>query len=176
MTDSMRERTEGLRKEAFVALQQCPEFRAYKALDDAVVAMGGDRQLTAPREVTFNSVIAEIVADARQRRMSQADGAEVVLREQGRPMPSVDLMPAVGSKGVTVSTGPNALINFGSTMSRDKRFYSFRHEGVYYWWLRGVPLPSPFKNEAPDLPLQVGSDASSSNSSQEGGDANAATT
>lgn len=183
MTDSYLERTEALREEALAGLYGTPQFRAYKALDDAVHAMGGVRQLTLQGVVTLNdaplktaALDKEIRSQRQRRRVSQADGAALVLEEQGKPMPSVTLMPAVADKGINVSSGPNALTNFGSTMSRDERFESVRHDGVYYWWFRGTELPAPFKNEAPDLPLHVGSDASLSHSNQEGGDGHAAKT
>jgi hypothetical protein len=182
MSDSYLERTEALRQEALEGLFATKQFRAYKALDEAVSAMGGTRQLALQGVVTLNGtplrtagVEKEMRKQRRRRKLSQADGAEQVLKETGSPMPSNFLMPAVAEKGIVVSSGPNAITNFGSTLSRDPRFFSFRHESTYYWWIKGVDLPAPFKNEAPDLPLQVGSDASSS-SSQEGGDAHAATT
>lgn len=183
MTDSILPKIEALRKEAFDALQASEPFRVFKALDDAVAAVGGKRLLAEQGGVTLNGVPlktfqaeAEVRRQRERKRMSQADGAETVLKEQGRPLPGHELIKAVQEKGVTVSSGKNALINFGSTMSRDKRFYSLRHDGTYYWWLAGVDLPAPFKNEAPDLPLQVGSSASPSFSSQEGGESHAATT
>jgi hypothetical protein len=180
MTETMLNRTEALRQEALEALQQSEQFRAYKALDDAVAAMGGQRHMAVQSEATLNGAPIrqavkrpEINPPAR-RRVSQAEAAEMVLKEKGRPMTSAELMAAVPEKGVTVG-GDKPLMSFGSTLSRDPRFINYRRDGLYYWWLKAKPMPAN-TNEAPDLPLQQGSDASSVSSSQEGGDAHAATT
>jgi hypothetical protein len=184
MTDSMLTRTEALRQEAYEALHASEQFRAFKALDDAVAAMGGARQLAAPVAadfVTSNGVVVELktlppVNRQRQRkRLSQGDGAEIVLKQVGAPVASPDLIDLVAKAGIEVSSGPNRLANFGSTLSRDSRFCSIRREGVYYWWLTGVDLP-PFENEAPGLLGEEQPGASSVSSNQEGGDAHAATT
>jgi hypothetical protein len=184
MTDSMLNRTEALRQEAFEALRASDKFRAFKALDDAVVAMGGKRQLaeSAPADLTTsNGAVIEVkplppVNRQRQRkRLSQGDGAEMALKQVGVPVASPDLIELVDKMGIEVSSGPNRLANFGSILSRDSRFYSVRHEGVYYWWLKGVEVP-PFENEAPGLLGEDQPGTSSVSSNQEGGDANAATT
>jgi len=180
MADSLLKSAEALRATAYEALKASEPFRAFKAMDDAVAAMGGRRLLSPLSGVTLNGVVVAAGTAAPpnpppRRRLSQGDAAEIILREQGKPLVLTELLARVPEKGVTVG-GENAQMNFGSTLSRDARFYSFRRDGLYYWWLSGVDLPQPFKNEAPDLPLQDGSGASSSQPSQEGGDAHAATT
>lgn len=174
--NSMREKTEALRVEALAALQESESFQAFRALDDAVAAMGGKRLMSSPSSVTINgaplSVHRVLVEQARQR-VSQAEAAELVLVEEGRPMTGAELLAAVPAKGCVVG-GAKPLMSFGSTLSRDPRFVNFRRDGQYYWWLKAKPLPAS-TNEASDLPLQAGSDASGSYFSQGGNHAAAMT-
>lgn len=107
------------------------------------------------------------------RPMPMATAAAALLRERGEPMTGKELMEALPAKGVNLD-GANVRINFTSAMSKSGKFDSLRLRGGYYWWFKGEPLP-PEWNEAPDL-LEGRSDASAFNSSQEGGEDNAATT
>lgn len=179
MTDSMLDRTEALRQEAYEDLQGSEQFRAFKALDDAVAAMGGKRQLAVLGDISIALISSKApgaepkTRQRKRRRVSQGDAAEIVLNEKARPMTSAELLAVVPEKGVTVG-GKDAQMNFGSTLSRDPRFYSYRRDGLYYWWLKAKPLPAR-TNEAPDLALHAGSGASPSKSNQEGGEGHAAT-
>lgn len=186
MTDSMMNRIEALRNEAYQALQESEAFRAFKALDEAVGAMGGNRHLYAQGSFAMRTGITINGAPIREavrrpdlnppprKRVSQAEAAEMVLKEKRRPMTSAELLTLVPEKGVTVG-GEKPLMSFGSTLSRDPRFVNIRHEGLYYWWLKALG-PPPEMNEAPDLLREDGSDASSSISSQEGGEGHAPAT
>src|SRR5687767_7346181 len=132
MAESMLDKIEALRNEALEALRESEAFRAFKALDDAVAALGGVRRLALPAGVTVNGqplktlqAAVEVERQARRQRVSQAEGAEIVLKERRKPMTSAELLEAVADKGVTVG-GEKPLMSFGSTLSRDPRFLSFR--------------------------------------------------
>jgi hypothetical protein len=175
MADDMLIKTVSLRDEAFAKLKACAPFLVFKALDDAVHAMGGRRHelSSTERSPLEPSEVADApVARRTSQRISQADAAEIVLRENGKPMTGLQLMPEISAKGAPVS---EKVANLTSTLSRDPRFISVRDNGVYYWWLTRMRLP-PRTNEAPDLLREEGSDASSSQSSQEGGEANGRST
>jgi len=183
MAESILQSTEHLRRAAYDALKASEAFRAFKALDDAVAAMGGQRLLAVQGGVTINGSPVSAFANGsarpeinppRRRRVSQAEGAEQVLKEQRRPMTSAELIEAVRQKGVTVG-GDKPLMSFGSTLSRDPRFTNHRRDGLYYWWLAGKELPEAWNEAEPDDFAGLLGSASSS-SSQEGGESHAATT
>lgn len=178
--DDIRTKTEAIRGEAWDALKQSRHFAAFKALDDAVVALGGQSimvveaktQPSARQGLTYLSLNAARRSDAK--RVSQAQAAIDALQEAGEPLPIGRLMAAALEKGAKIE-GEKPLANFRSTVSKDPRFRSINRNNMYFWWFSQVPVPSKW-NEASNLPLENGSDASSSNLSQEGDDSHAATT
>jgi hypothetical protein len=183
MTESPRERTEALRDEMFVALQEVELFRAVQALDDAVCALGGQRRITRqgsgperslvkaawrPREgVPANQPGKPLTREVT--RLSQPDAAEMVLREAGVPLPVRDLLPLIEAKGVTMNAS-DPIASLGSQLSRNPdRFESIRLNNIYHWWIKGQDFP-PSWNETTDPDLLAESAASSLRSNQEGGD------
>jgi hypothetical protein len=164
MDQSMLAKVAALRDEAFAT---------FKALDDAVVSLGGKSKSESAQRSTAGSEIVDAIRERTRRRLSMAAAAEAILRERGTPMTRNELMEALPSKGATIG-GNNPEVNFTSSMSKSGTFDSFRHGDSYYWWLRGKPLPANWQ-EAPDLPLQERSDASSFGN-QKGGEAHATAT
>jgi hypothetical protein len=79
-----------------------------------------------------------------ERGISHADAAAAVLEDQGEPVPLVNLLELVRSKGAVVG-GTDPSINLSSTLSKDDRFESIRFNGRRCWWLAGHRLP---KNES----------------------------
>lgn len=166
-----------LREDAWREVQTSPSFLAFKALDDAVAMMGGERKIApdAPRADAPRPSVGTFSPVKRGRTMkksSQSDVAVGVLKGSGEPLPIGRLMEASLAWGATIG-GANPLANFRSALSKDKRFISFKRNNMYFWWIDGWPLP-PKWNEAPDL-LAGQPDASSVHSTQEGGDDHAAT-
>lgn len=163
MDQGMLGKVVALRDEAFATL---------KALDDAVVSLGGPSSLAAgaPRANGATSTALEGVRRGAAQ-LSQSGAAEIILRERGEPVTGADLMTALPSKGVMIG-GKNRRINFTSAMSKSGRFRSVRRDGTYYWWFKNEPLPSEWQ-EAPDLLGKDGSGASAVGTNQEGGEANA---
>jgi hypothetical protein len=165
-----------LREEAWRDVQASPSFLAFKALDDAVATMGGQRLIAPPmpRENGPRPSVDTFKQRRAVKKLSQADAAQAVLVEKREPLPIGRLMEAAMAKGATAS-GKNPLANYRSALSKDERFYSLTRNNMYFWWLTGVPLPDQWK-EAPDLPLHERSDASVVGKiNQEGGDGHAAT-
>lgn len=160
---------------AKVAALRDEAFATCKALDDAVVTLGGKPRLPQHdlRQI-LGQLNATVSKPSGDRRLSQSGAAELILRERGVPATGADLLAALPSKGVTVS-GDKPEVNFTSAMSKSGKFKSHRRDGKYYWWLKDAPLPPGWNNEAPDL-LEGQSDASSVHSNQEGGEANATAT
>lgn len=185
MDDSIIKNTAALRDRAWQTLIATREYIAFRALNDAVKAMGGESK------AEYAATIAKLASPVRPamhygggpavaspanftRKLSQADAAEQILRETGKPMTGANLLKALPAKGVQVG-GEKPDVNFTSTLSRDERFYSLRENGTYFWWLVGLPVP-PRSDETPDLPLENGSSASVSSSGQKGGEGNAPAT
>ncbi len=176
MATSYIDKAKDLREDAWREVQTSPSFLAFKALDDAVAAMGGQRMI-APREDAPRPSVGTFAQAKRGRAMkkfSQSDAAEVALREKGEPLPVGRLMEAAMEKGATIG-GEKPLANFRSALSKDERFYSLMRNNLYFWWLVGVELPDNWK-EAPDLLTKEGSDVSIVGNNQEGGEAHATAT
>jgi hypothetical protein len=184
------EKAKAIRSEALAAWIASPDFAAFKASDDFVVALGGESVMPAglqdspkvngldsPRMREIGAAAArrlEIHIASKQQRITQADAAEAALRDKGEPLPVGRFMEAAEAKGASFA-GKNPLANFRSAVSKDERFYSFARNNMYFWWFKGEPLPLGW-NETADPDLLAESAASSVLSSQEGGDAHAATT
>lgn len=165
--------TKAVRDAAWRDVQKSPAYLAFKALDDAVAAMGGERIVASVRAIedrpraSFRT-FANIVPNMPVTRPSQGGGAEAALRAKGEPLPIGRLLEAAIEHGAIIG-GDKPLANFRSTVSKDPRFYSLMRNNMYFWWLRDVPLP-PKWNEATDPDLLDGSVASSVHSNKEGGD------
>jgi hypothetical protein len=172
-----------LRAQAWGAVIASPDFAAFKALDDAVVALGGATLIVgnaaaaprtaSPRPHVTVSGRGDGAVAGEFRKISQTNAAAAALKGVGNPLSANFLMEEARSFGAVVG-GEKPLVNFTSSLSKDDRFYSFRKEGNYYWWLTNEPLPPGWKETgSDDFDLL---DPVSDSSSQEGGDAHAATT
>lgn len=180
MQDHWLQRMLTLRDEAWGDVQTSKSYKAFKAFDDVVATLGGKRLIAegARDGVSFGDVVHAEIKPANIRRLSErithADAAITVLQHHGKPMPIHDLLAEAAKRGARIG-GTNPLANFRSTLSKDERFYAFTKDSTFYWWLDGKALPDDW-NEAPDLPYQEGSDASSVHSNQEGGERHATAT
>jgi hypothetical protein len=158
-------------------------FKTLKALDDAVVSLGGASGMGAGVSAASDTASGSGVARANgetvrrpDRPPSQSSAAGMILRERGEPMTGVDLMSRLPAKGVMLGGKPaSRKINFTSAMSKSGKYRSVRRGGNYYWWFNDEALPPGWNEEAPDLLSKEGSDASLM-SNQEGGEANATAT
>jgi hypothetical protein len=152
-------------------------FRAFRATDNMVVELGGQSIMpklsTTPKQETRAEINPRPRLRARNGaiRLSQADAAVKALELEGVPLHIRVLTERSGELGATIG-GANPLANFRSALSKDERFYSFRQNGEYWWWLTGKQLPEGWEEAADNLPFDS---AASDSSNQEGGDANAAT-
>ena len=91
----------------------------------------------------------------------------------GEPLPVGRWLEKCITDGINIK-GDDPLPNFRSTVSRDKRFYNFVRNGMYFWWLTNVELPEKWKKaEGLDLLDQP---SAFSVSNQEGGDGRAPAT
>lgn len=165
------EKMAALRDEALDEMRISAAFRAFIALDDAVVAMGGERvPVTASVDSTVSAVsniYSRMPRSPNGKRVSQGDAAAMVLNERG-PTQGVDLLNAIPDKGGNVG-GDKPMINLTSTMSKDPRFASVRRDGSYFWWFADRPLPENWNTGAG---LNLGEEPApvSVPSSLEGGD------
>ena len=167
------EKTKALRDEAWQAVLETSAYTAFKSLDDAVQKMTGKtsvvlvvNDLPTPARPPKN-----ILQTLQGKRITQADVAERVLRRNGEPLPIGRWLEASVKDGINIK-GPDPLPNFRSTVSRDKRFYNFTRNNMYFWWLDGVELPESWKEAAE--PNLLDQSAASDSSNQEGGDDHAA--
>ena len=117
------------------------------------------------------TVVRPVRAAPAAKRVTQGDVAFSVLVRNKEPLPIGRWLEKCINAGIGIG-GDDPLPNFRSTASRDKRFYSFVRNNMYFWWLTGVELPESWKEATdPNLPgLSVASDSND----QEGGDGHAA--
>lgn len=170
---SLLEKVRILREEAWGELIVAPEYTTFKALDEAVVRMGGVSKLPLEASAASEAVrqiidrtIGKATAEGGKRKYS--DAAEIALRMGGAPLTISRLMEAAEEHGAEVG-GTDPLNNFRSAVSKDPRFLPLRREGKHFWWLAGEPVP-PSKNEAATPDWIEEAAASSLRSSEEGGD------
>lgn len=160
-----------LRDEALDEMRKTEAFKAFIALDDAVVAMGGERLPVTDSidsaVTAVSNIYSRMPRNPNGKRVSQGDAAAMVLEERG-PTPGVDLLDAIPDKGGNVG-GDKPMINLTSTMSKDSRFVSVRRDGSYFWWFADRPLPENWNTGAG---LDLGGEPApvSMPSSLEGGD------
>jgi len=173
MSDSILDKTIALRREAWEQVKATPAYAAYRAIDNAVVALGGDSALLSGA-LKPGSIYAP---PSPPKRISQTDAAASALREGGMPLPIGRFMEAAIEKGADVG-GANPINNFRSALSKDPRFEAVKRNGMYFWWFAGEPLPLRFQDQHKETadPDLLAESAASSSSSQEGGESHAATT
>ncbi|MHA0316996.1 hypothetical protein ACXY7D_03425 [Sphingomonas melonis] len=178
---SWLEKARAVRQEAYEALLASQPYAAFKAFDDAVVALGGSPLFETPDpssslRATASRVLDAVVKRAGEgRKLPQADAAEIALRQQREPMPIGRLMEAAIERGAEIG-GNDPLNNFRSTMSKDKRFRPCRRNNMYFWWLTGEPLPPSWNEPEPDDLESLIGPGSSVSTNQEGGDGHAPAT
>lgn len=176
MTDSLLAEVSALREKAWGEVTASPSFASFKALDTAVVSMGGKSILRDLGQSDGGPSKMPTYARGKltvrkRRRPSQGDVAYSCLQQHGAPLHIRTLMDKVIERGVKIS-GADPLPNFRSTLSRDNRFTSIMKDGGYYWWLTASPVPVSWKEaESRDLLNQP---SASESSSQKGGDGHAA--
>lgn len=161
-----------MRRKAWEALEQSPDFIAFRAADNMVVDLGGQSIMPNLSSRSMRTVFVKqprIRSADRLARASQPDVAETVLRERG-PMQTLALMWVCMEEGAKIG-GKKPANSFRSALSKDARFFSFRREGEYLWWLNGEPLPEGWGEATDDL---LRAAASPNATSEEGGDKNEA--
>ncbi|MGS1015591.1 hypothetical protein [Allosphingosinicella humi] len=177
--DSLLKKTGALRAEAWAALEASEHFSAFKALDDAVVALGGKSAMpstsvaeNANPERTKHTQANHGGSREVGKRISHADAAYMALKEADEPLPVGRLLESAVAHGASLRG--NVLANFRSAISKDKRFRSIMRNNMYFWWFTASPVPQNWKEATdPDLlnqsvaPVSIG---------QEGGESHAATT
>lgn len=195
VTSDFLAKAESLRKEAWNAVLASKEYSIFKAMNAAVVAAGGhpsfDYETKGPapasrghgasdwlKEVNSAQIAHSAGAVGRHssaRRLSQGDAAELALIRSEEPQTAVNLLHRATTEGAVIG-GERPLVNFTSSLSKDTRFYSFRKNGAYFWWLCDVALPPEWNETEPDEFEGLLGSASSVHSSQEGGDGDAPAT
>lgn len=175
---SMLEKTIALRDEAWGNVLKSNDYKAFEALETAAAALGAPKTNRVLFASASNKTVVAFANSVdrpkrRTKRITQSQIAERVLKQAGEPLPVGRWLEKCIADGINIK-GDDPLPNFRSTVSRDKRFYNFVRNGMYFWWLAGVELPEKRKMaEGLDLLDQP---SAVSFSSQEGGEANATAT
>jgi hypothetical protein len=185
MATDIKSETIALRDKAWDAVLVTQEYAFFKALDEAVSAIGGNsligglaaspQKFWLPKPAFNPSTLAAVGVISGVKRISQTDAAAAVLHDAGEPLPIGRLLERVISKGI-VFKGNDPLPSFRSALSKDDKLHSVMRNGMYFWWFKDKPLPSGWDETAgPDL---LGASAVSyvSNSEEGGGGHGPATT
>lgn len=181
MPNDLKTETIALRDKAWEGVKSTLEYTLFKALDDAVAAIGeatfaGGLAAMPPAswlpKPTGTFMGAGTRALSQPKKMSQTEVAAQVLREAGEPLPIGRLLERVIAKGV-VFRGEDPLPSFRSAMSKDARLESVVRNNMYFWWFEGEALPLGWNATAGDDLLSHPAVASVP-SSLEGGDGRAA--
>jgi hypothetical protein len=167
-----------LRDEAWAEVQALPAFKALQAFDAAVVALGGQSVLALNH--TTQALVANNKGKAEQTdtqgarsKTALGDIALQVLEAEGRPMSFTDLFQMSQHRGLSMS-GKDPRANFRSALSRDSRLKAHGESNKFHWWFADRELPGDWDEAEPNMLHGLNGSASSSHSSQEGGDGHAA--
>jgi hypothetical protein len=166
------EETRTLRDKAWADVAATPQYRVYLALKDAVDRITSAdlaEHLKSRPSAIYTEPAATLTREAT--RISHATAGEAALRKHGQPLPIGRLMEAARAEGATIG-GNDPLANFRSSLSKDDRLASIMRNGMYFWWIKGEPLPSDWNEPGADL--LANTPGSSMHSNQEGGDGHAA--
>lgn len=181
MYTDIKTETIALRDKAWESLKSTQEYALFKALDEAVTAIGGTTLVrglaTMPPAIWLPKSASAVVgagtsALSQPKKLSQTEFAAQVLQEAGEPLPIGRLLERVIAKGV-VFKGEDPLPSFRSAMSKDARLFSVMRGNMYFWWFTGRALPAHWNTEG-GLDLVGDPPADSYHSSQEGGDGHVA--
>ena len=148
------------------------DFRALVALENAIAEVEGPARTLANQLKVFNmqtssegslTAVAAATLAAQRAKPTHSEAAARVLEETGRPLPTPELMQRSIALGTSVG-GNEPLMNFGSSISRDKRFESVRlADGTRAWWFRGRAFrSSAFDLVGSDEPAELGNPAQES--------------
>lgn len=165
-----------LRDAALAELQASDLYRAFRAFDAAVVALGGVSAAHAevrPERTVEPDQRAEF-KDRPEPKASPAaataygNHAVQVLETIGRPLSMQDLYDFAVQDGLSVG-GTKPLENFRSSISRDHRFKAIGGSNKFVWWFADRDLPKDEGEAEPNMLTKLNGSASPL-SSQEGGD------
>lgn len=156
MESDWLERARVLRAEAWEAVQASPDYVAFKKFDDLVVNMGGASVVpegdasAAWKSASMRALDAAAKRIADQKKLSQGDAAEMVLLTKREPLLLTNLLQETIAMGASIG-GADPLANFRSALSKDERFFVFKHKGSYLWWLSKEPVPAAWTSDFDEL-------------------------
>lgn len=129
-----------LRDEAWAAVRETQEYKSFAIIDAAFKHMKAEFQEPV---MTARGDFPKLV----RRKPTHGDIAQKVLIDAKRPLTISSLLDACLDAGMNIA-GDDPLASFRSTVSRDDRFKSIKQNGVFYWWLKDVPIPEKWEAES----------------------------
>jgi hypothetical protein len=113
-----------------------PEWKAFRAIDRALLALETERIATAG---------APMVPVRIRVRTNQPPSynilTDLALKELGRPVSTPQLMAFIGQRRPLDPDPKKAKINVTSTLSKSSQFDNVEWEGGTAWWYADRPLP-----------------------------------
>jgi hypothetical protein len=110
-----------------------PEWKAFRAIDRALLALETERVNTGPNP-----------SEPRSRKNQQPSYNELTgraLYETGKPIPTPQLMVFIGAHRKLDPDPKKAKINVTSSLSKSSEYESVDWEGGTAWWYANRPLP-----------------------------------
>jgi hypothetical protein len=120
-------------------LMENQDFKALLALDAAIAQVEGKTRIMAIGQQwrALTGAGTDNALAPRTRPITQVEAAIQALEEAGRPLPTAELMERAKALGAEIG-GADPVVNFGSSLSRDKRFVNIRFvTGGRAWWFAG---------------------------------------
>jgi hypothetical protein len=121
-------------------LSTMPEWRAFRALDRALLALEAEPEpAPAPKAIPSAHRPRLRLNGAHPSYMSLADKA---LSEAGKPVSTADIFAYIAARRPLSSDADKARIVIQSSLSKDKRFESVPWAGRRAWWYAGRQVPA----------------------------------
>ncbi len=118
-------------------LKDMPEWRAFRAIDRALIALETERP-AAPR---IAPVIRRITPQSATAIPSYVDLTLKAIEEKSQPITTPDLMAFIGQRRQLGSDPEKAKINVISSLSKAKPVKSVLWQGGRAWWYADRAVP-----------------------------------
>jgi hypothetical protein len=110
-----------------------PEWKAFRAMDRALMAMDGHITLMGSDE-------SPLPTSRKRSKLSYVDLALEAIRRSGKPVPISEIVAFIGSQR-DVRNPDSIRVNIQSALSRDPRVQSIVWSGGRGWWFADREAP-----------------------------------
>jgi hypothetical protein len=112
---------------------QIPEWKAFRAIDRALLALEAERPILPPHAPPYFL--------RKKQELSYNSLTDMALKETGKPITTPQLMAFIGGRRGLDADPKKAKINITSSLSKSSQFENIEWEGGTAWWYANRPLP-----------------------------------